>query len=212
MMMMNHPLWALGVSLGGLALITSVLHLPLQLVLAPLPWLWVLGGSMVATSLGIGLPTTLATLRRILLPTATAVSHQLYEVHPALIDDLLALCDYARRHGMIALKEQLPALEVTHPFMQLGCHLLTENPTQHELQEALTTRMEVHFRNAQSQAQTLETMAGYAPTLGLMGALLGLMKSLSDLGNTAGATPLNSGDLAMAFSCTLIGLTVANGW
>ena len=70
----------------------------------------------------------------------------------------------------------------------------------------MSTELELSYREALDETRVFEMAAGYAPTMGLIGALLGLMHSL---GSFSTASQMGQG-VAEAFSATLLGIALAN--
>lgn len=198
----------LGLLLALVGLACWGLQLPLGVIFNPLPWGVVLGGSLLALGLSTSWNDTKRCIALLFAPNGLNASHHSVD---GILDDTLALAEFSRKNGLLALNDQLPALEGSHPFLYQACTLLTENPSTAQLKESLSLAMEVHFRNQHEGIKHVELLAGYAPTLGLMGALLGLMKCLVVLSPEAGGS-LASSDLAAAFASTLLGLGMANLW
>jgi len=110
----------------------------------------------------------------------------------------------ARQEGMLALEKHL---NITHdPFQRTGLQLLIDGADAAKLRDTLDVQI-VSFETAERQAARVwEAAGGYAPTLGILGAVIGLihvMENLADPGK------LGSG-IAVAFVATIYGVGLAN--
>jgi len=110
----------------------------------------------------------------------------------------------ARREGLLGL-ENLEDAE-TDPFAKKGLQLLIDGSEP----EAIRTIMEVDIHTRENfdiqAARVFESMGGYSPTIGIIGAVLGLiqvMGNLSDPGKLGGG-------IAVAFVATIYGVALAN--
>ena len=109
-----------------------------------------------------------------------------------------------RRSGALALQPLLE--EVQDPFIARGLRLIVDGVPSAKVADILTRDSE---RFAQQQRRTIrvwEAAGGYAPTMGILGAVLGLIHAMENLSEPA---RLGSG-IAVAFVSTLYGLGLAN--
>lgn len=110
----------------------------------------------------------------------------------------------ARQEGMLALERHV---NLTHdPYLRDGLKLLIDGADANRLREILEVQI-VGFETAERQAARVwEVAGGYAPTLGILGAVIGLihvMENLADPGK------LGTG-IAVAFVATIYGVGLAN--
>ncbi|OHE58440.1 MAG: flagellar motor protein [Thiobacillus sp. GWE1_62_9] len=122
----------------------------------------------------------------------------------ALIRRVVQWSHTARQEGMLALEKHL---NLTHdPFQRTGLQLLVDGADAAKLRDTLDVQI-VGFETAERQAARVwEAAGGYAPTLGILGAVIGLihvMENLADPGK------LGSG-IAVAFVATIYGVGLAN--
>jgi chemotaxis protein MotA len=122
----------------------------------------------------------------------------------ALSTELVALAIRAHRGGLLALETELE--RVRDPFLRNGLTLIVDGASSRMLREAL--RIEQHAIESRDEipVRIVETAAGYAPTLGILGAVLGLMRVMDQLSAPAA---LGAG-MAAAFVATVYGLGLAN--
>lgn len=122
----------------------------------------------------------------------------------SILAEILDLSKIARRDGMLALETKLAT--ITDPFLVKALGLLIDGVASKELRERLEIAMEKEEEKFGDAARVYEAAGGYAPTVGILGAVLGLihvMKSLDD------PSKLGPG-IAVAFVATIYGVATAN--
>ncbi|MEV0135037.1 flagellar motor protein [Dactylosporangium sp. NPDC050688] len=121
-----------------------------------------------------------------------------------LVDDIVKLAEKARREGLLALEDAMK--EVQDPFLKKGLQLAIDGTDSEELATILEAEVDAK-RKADKQAGAIFTgMGGYAPTIGIIGTVLGLIHVLENL-----SEPEKLGHLiAGAFVATLWGVLSAN--
>lgn len=110
----------------------------------------------------------------------------------------------ARREGLLALEIKIAS--ETDPFVRKGLQLLVDGIEPERLREVLTTELEVLEEQFKVRAKVWESAGGYAPTIGIIGAVLGLIHVMENLADPA---QLGSG-IAVAFVATIYGVYSAN--
>ncbi len=121
-----------------------------------------------------------------------------------LIDDVLEWSRRVRRDGLLSLEKQ--AQGVADPFLRKGLTLLVDGVEPDEIRAIMEVEIDSKLAREERGARVFESMGGYAPTVGILGAVLGLihvMKNLSD------PSALGSG-IAVAFVATIYGVGFAN--
>jgi len=162
-------------------------------------FLIVMGGTVAAVMLQSPLPVFLAGARLgtwVVLPPpfeAEAVIRQL--------SDWAAL---ARRDGMLALENQLPAVE--DPFLRNGLQMLVDGFEPERIREALEVETIAWEERHRAAAKVWDAAGGYAPTIGILGAVLGLIHVMENLSDPAKL----GGGIAVAFVATVYGVGTAN--
>jgi len=110
----------------------------------------------------------------------------------------------SRREGLLALEPYAEA--ITDSLAKRGLQLLVDGSDPEKLREAIEVEM-VAFEDLQRQAARVwEAAGGYAPTIGILGAVLGLIHVMENLSDPA---RLGSG-IAVAFVATVYGVGLAN--
>ena len=121
-----------------------------------------------------------------------------------VVAEIVAMADRARREGLLALEEL--ARDVEDPFLRKGIELTVDGTDPDEIRDIL--ELEIDSRRAANKVgvKFFGDMGGYAPTLGIIGTVIGLIHVLSNL-----STPEKLGHLiAGAFVATLWGVLSAN--
>lgn len=122
---------------------------------------------------------------------------------PELIEEILGYLRKARTGGMLALE---PLIEdASHPLLKEALSLALEVPRM-ELEAALSTKIRMAERRGESEAKTLEVAGGFAPTIGILGTVVGLVDALRQFSDVT-SVALGVG---AAFASTLYGLGLAN--
>lgn len=117
---------------------------------------------------------------------------------------LVALAIRAHRGGLLALESEIES--VRDSFLRNGLTLVVDGATRRTLREALRAERLAAEAREDVPARIFEAAAGYAPTLGILGAVLGLMRVMEHLANPSA---LGAG-IATAFVATIYGLGFAN--
>jgi chemotaxis protein MotA len=110
----------------------------------------------------------------------------------------------ARREGLLSLERFLDAVE--DRFMAKGLGLIVDGVDPYKIRDILEVDISSYERRERQAAKIWDAAGGYAPTIGILGAVLGLihvMENLSEPGK------LGSG-IAVAFVATIYGVGLAN--
>jgi len=146
-------------------------------------------------------------------PTATVVQFPrlvrqvfLFRPTPPLLvaRKLVSLAERARREGLLALEEELSGIE--DPILRRGVILVIDGTDPELVKSVLLSVMAVEHHEHENQVSLLEAMGGYAPTMGIIGTVMGLVHVLGSLSDP---TKLGSA-IAVAFIATFYGVASAN--
>lgn len=121
-----------------------------------------------------------------------------------IVYQLSAWSNLVRRDGVLKLEDQIDDMQ--DPFMRKGLQLLVDGNSPEKIRNVLEVDLHTYEQQHFQSARIWESAAGYSPTIGIMGAVLGLvhvMQSLSD------PSKLGAG-IAIAFISTLYGVGLAN--
>lgn len=110
----------------------------------------------------------------------------------------------ARRDGMLALENQLPG--ITDAFTKNGMQMLVDGFEPERIREALEVETVAWEERQRAAAKVWEAAGGYAPTIGILGAVLGLIHVMENLSDPAKL----GGGIAVAFVATVYGVGSAN--
>jgi len=110
----------------------------------------------------------------------------------------------ARRGGLLSLEPFLAELE--DPFVQKGLQMLVDGAEPEKLREAMDVDMNAYNDNYRMAARVWESAGGYSPTIGILGAVMGLIHVMENLSDPS---KLGSG-IAVAFVATIYGVGAAN--
>ncbi|MHB8069772.1 MAG: flagellar motor protein [Desulfobaccales bacterium] len=123
---------------------------------------------------------------------------------PAYLARIIEFAYRGRREGMLSLEKDLP--KISDPFFRRGLQLVIDGHNHQKIQEVLEVELEHLDDNGQVPARVFETAGGYAPTIGILGAVLGLIHVMQNLTDPA---KLGVG-VAVAFVATVYGVASAN--
>jgi len=122
----------------------------------------------------------------------------------SLVQQISGWGSIARKDGILALEMQLKKVE--DPFVYKGLQLLVDGNSAEKIREILQIDMHGYETLHWQSARVWESAAGYAPTIGILGAVLGLVHVMQSLGEPA---KLGAG-IAVAFIATIYGVGSAN--
>ena len=110
----------------------------------------------------------------------------------------------SRREGLLGL--QKAAQRERDPFAKKALMLLVDGREPEEIAKALEIEIENHAATELSAARVFEAMGGYSPTIGIIGAVLGLIHVMNNLADPSALGP----GIAVAFVATIYGVGLAN--
>jgi len=191
----------IGIFLGlGAILAANVMEggSPMSLLLIP-PMLLVFGGTIGAALAG----GTMADGKHALHSLKRAMVWK--QTPPAeLVPVVVKLADKARREGLLRLEEAVK--DVDDEFLKRGVALAVDGTDPDELREILEAQLHAKRLDDKHSAKFFNAMGGYAPTIGIIGTVMGLVHVLENL-----SEPDKLGHLiAGAFIATLWGVLSAN--
>lgn len=110
----------------------------------------------------------------------------------------------ARRGGVLALEKR--AEQHPDPFTREGLFLVVDGNDPAEVRQILELQMDARELKYEGYAKVFEAAGGYAPTMGIIGTVMGLIRVL---GNLTDPSHLGA-SIAVAFTATLYGVASAN--
>lgn len=165
----------------------------------PAAALIVLGGTLGVTLITAPRDSLLHSLRRV-----AGLLHPPSVDREALISEIVSHARRARAKGILGIA---PAVDkIHHPFLREALSLAMDVRNRQELQTTLELKVRLRERQGETDAKALETAGGFAPTIGVVGTVVGLIDVLRQFSSLASVT---SG-IGTAFVSTIYGLVLAN--
>lgn len=121
-----------------------------------------------------------------------------------VIDQIINWSQISRREGLLALESS--ASTQKDPFVRKGLQLLVDGAEPERLREVLEVEISVFEDDLRQGAKLWESAGGYSPTIGILGAVMGLIHVMENLTDPA---KLGAG-IATAFVATIYGVGLAN--
>lgn len=122
----------------------------------------------------------------------------------ALIRQIVEFARRARREGILALEKEVP--NITDPFFSKALTMAVDGLEPKTLFETMETEMQTIEEEWKHKGEVWEALGGYLPTVGIIGAVLGLiqvMKNLSDIDEVGRG-------ISVAFVATVYGVGMSN--
>jgi chemotaxis protein MotA len=193
-------------TIGGIALALAGIGVGLVLdggklaqVLQPTAALIVIGGTLGAVMVQFPL--------RIVLQALAQLQHVFLDTEPesdALVQNLLRYAYKARKEGLLSLDAELAKIQ--DPFLRESLMLAVDGVSSKDLRKMMELQLDYQGEKEERIPKVFEAAGGFAPTIGIIGAVLGLiqvMQHLQDI-NEVGK------GIAVAFVATIYGVASAN--
>ena len=169
----------------------SIILIPSMLLVFGGAFMAAMAGGVMKDALGIGKLFQRALLAKVAPPNQ-------------LVDEVVKLAERARREGLLALEDAVKTVE--HPFLKRGLQLAIDGTDPEELHDILHAEIAAKKKADKAGKKIFENMGGYAPTVGIIGTVMGLVHVLENLDK-----PESLGhSIAAAFVATLWGVLSAN--
>lgn len=168
-------------------------------LIQPTAFFIVVGGTLGAVMLQSPYPTFMAGVRMgkwIFFPPAL--------MPESLIQQIVGWSHVARKEGLLALENHLANMK--DPFMRRGLQLLIDGSEPDRLREVMEVEVAAYEAQLKLSARIWESAGGYAPTIGILGAVMGLIHVMENLSDPS---KLGAG-IAVAFVATIYGVGSAN--
>jgi chemotaxis protein MotA len=186
---------AFGGILGGLIIEGGKIRDVTQFTAA----LIVLGGTSGAVMVSVPLKTLIGGLKRlkgVFLDPKVEMS--------GMIEQVIGFATKARKNGLVSLEAEAFAIE--DPFLKKALTLAVDGTDLQEIRKMLELEIELEEHHAEAEAKVFECAGGYAPTVGIIGAVMGLIQVMKNLANI---DEVGHG-IAVAFVATVYGVGMAN--
>jgi len=168
-------------------------------IIQPTAALIVLGGTIGAVCLSYPLKEVLGGVK-----DAVGIFKENNTDPKILIDQIVQFANKARKNGLISLESDVQNLK--DPFFKKALSLVVDGVDPQVLSETMEVELEHLEEKAKINAKVFESAGGYAPTIGILGAVLGLIHVMQNLSDPE---KLGAG-IAVAFVATVYGVGSAN--
>ncbi|HVR61759.1 MAG TPA: flagellar motor protein [Polyangia bacterium] len=159
----------------------------------------VVGGTIGAVAVAFPLPDFLRGLKM----GKDAFTNKKSDI-PELIKQIVDLAGVARREGVLALEQRLA--EIKDPFLKRAVGFLVDGVDAAVARDSLEAQVHAEFEEGNVGAKVYESAGGFAPTVGILGAVLGLIHVMENLSDPSKL----GGGIATAFVATVYGVGAAN--
>jgi chemotaxis protein MotA len=122
----------------------------------------------------------------------------------ATIDSLIRYATLARKNGIVSLEKEAAA--VPDPFLSKALNLAVDGTDLQELRKMLELDISLSELTGEAEAKVWEAAGGYAPTIGIIGAVMGLIQVMKNLDDIKAV----GHGIAVAFVATVYGVASAN--
>jgi chemotaxis protein MotA len=122
----------------------------------------------------------------------------------ATIESLIRYATLARKNGIVSLEKE--AVAISDPFLRKALNLAVDGTDLQELRKMLELDINLSELTGEAEAKVWEAAGGYAPTIGIIGAVMGLIQVMKDLEDIKAV----GHGIAVAFVATVYGVASAN--
>lgn len=122
----------------------------------------------------------------------------------AVVEEIIGYATKARKSSIISLEEDLDKIE--DPFLRKALTLAVDGTDLQELRAMMELELNQTEKHAEADAKVFEAAGGYSPTIGIIGAVMGLIQVMKHLENIE---EVGRG-IAVAFVATVYGVAIAN--
>jgi chemotaxis protein MotA len=187
------------VAMAMIAAGAALEHVTVKSMIGQSAFLIVVGGTIGATIFS----HTMAELKMLPAAVKLAILPPKLDYHH-MIDYLVSLADKARRNGLLSLQED--AENAKDPLIKRGLTMAVDGADPENVLEALEAMVEMEKEEMIHASMIWDTAGGYAPTIGILGTVMGLVTIMGNLSEPDKLGPM----IAVAFLATLYGVGFAN--
>lgn len=188
----------IGVVLGFVTILVGVVlkGVPIMNLFVPAALLIIIGGTVATVVIAFPMQE----LKRIPKIFKILFTETKLPANAEIIAMFTEWADLARREGLLALESK--AVEIEDPFLKNGLSLAIDGQNADYIRDVLTEEVEA-MEDRHASGAALFTQAGtYAPTLGVLGAVVGLIAALADMSDIDALGHA----ISAAFVATLLGI------
>ena len=188
-------LLGVGAILGGLTLDGGKLNEIIQINAA----VTVLGGTIGALMLATPMNVLMGAFKQI-----GSIFFEKTQPVAETIETIIGYATQARKQGIVSLEQE--AAKIQDPFLRKALNLAVDGKELSQIRSIMELEIDLIEQRGEAEAKTYEAAGGFAPTIGIIGAVLGLMQVLKSLANI---DAVGKG-IAAAFVATVYGVGAAN--
>jgi chemotaxis protein MotA len=191
----------IGILLGALAVFGGAVleGLPISAIVQPTAFIIVFGGMLGAVMLQCTQEDMINALKGMQLIFLGAK-----EKPSEILKSMVEMAFKARKEGLLALQSEIGNL--SDPFLRKGLELMTDGTDPGLLRDLLETELSIYEEEISHASKAWEACGGFAPTVGIIGAVLGLIHVMQNLNDPSKL----GGGIAVAFVATIYGVAGAN--
>jgi len=159
----------------------------------------VIGGTLGAVMLTTPLSVLIGAAKKL-----SAVFFQKSHDPSHIIEEIIGYATRARKNGIVSLESELE--KISDPFLKKALNLAVDGTDLQELRKIMDLEIVAEEERFEAEAKVYEVAGGYSPTVGIIGAVLGLIQVMKHLENIE---EVGHG-IAVAFVATVYGVALAN--
>jgi chemotaxis protein MotA len=184
-----------GAILGGLTLDGGKVYEIMQVNAA----VTVIGGTIGALMLATPLTVLIGAFKKI-----GSIFFEEAQPVAETIESIIGYATQARKQGIVSLEQE--AGSIPDPFLRKALNLAVDGKELSQIRSIMELEIDLIEQRGEAEAKAFEAAGGFAPTIGIIGAVLGLMQVLKSLANI---DKVGEG-IAAAFVATVYGVGTAN--
>lgn len=185
----------LGGIIGGLILEGGELKDISQFTAAIIVFGGTFGAVMISTPLGVA--------KRAARRLGHVFTEKASDPH-TLVEEIIAYATKARKNGLVSLEQD--AETVADPFLKKSLTLAVDGTDMQEIRKMMELDIALVEQQVEAEAKVFDAAGGYSPTIGIIGAVMGLIQVMKNLANI---DEVGHG-IAVAFVATVYGVGAAN--
>jgi chemotaxis protein MotA len=185
----------IGAILGGQALEGGSIHSIMQFTAAVI----VFGGTFGAVFLSYPFHNVLGAFKDLQI-----IIKEPLKDPSEIITQITKYANKARREGILSLEKEMK--NISDPFLNKALSMAVDGIEPNTIREAMETELEYMDEHGKVNSKVFKAAGGYAPTIGILGAVLGLIHVMENLNDPS---KLGAG-IAVAFVATVYGVGSAN--
>ncbi len=159
----------------------------------------VFGGTFGAVMLTTPMPVLIRATRRL-----KSIFFDRVYTPDGVIEEIIQYATQARRRGIVSLEQQAAAIQ--DPFLRKALNLAVDGIDMSQIRSIMELEITLLEQDGEVEAKVFESAGGYSPTIGIIGAVLGLIQVMKNLANI---DEVGRG-IAVAFVATVYGVGSAN--